>query len=317
MWHIHPTEKWLDKVVIKMNEKQLKPEESKFMIAFFSSMDSEFVEYFQTNKSQISSFSVMNFHIFTPLIFEDKVIPDEDWRYMRSEFNSLGIPVSTEPTFVFFNLEQSRNTFVPNFFAGFECRTFDDFPRKLKNVIDKSVGTTDINALKNDLAEIFLTKNIISNNRIDDQLKKTISQKLPDSKIFISHSSIDKPFVRKLERKLSQDDSIKFWIDENEILVGDDIQNVISDGLKDSDFLFIIISENSAKSTWVNFEISQFMGFTDNKNIIPIILSKGESFSEPINNLIRRLKYLDFSDESNWEQNINELKTMLNKNKRR
>ncbi|MCH8905235.1 MAG: 50S ribosomal protein L29, partial [Bacteroidetes bacterium] len=23
MWHIHPTEKWLDKVVIKMNEKQL------------------------------------------------------------------------------------------------------------------------------------------------------------------------------------------------------------------------------------------------------------------------------------------------------
>lgn len=317
MWHIHPTEKWVDEVVKKMNEKQLKPEEARFMIAFFSSMDSEFVEYFRLNKNQISSFSGINFHIFIPLIYENKVIPDDQWRYMRNEFNSLGIPVSTEPTFIFFNLVQSGNTFEPNFFAGFECKSFNDFPRKLKNVIDKSVAIKDINTLKINLSEIFLTENIISHNQINTQLKNTISNRLPNSKIFISHSSVDKPFVKRLEQELSKDNSIKFWIDENEILVGDDIQNVISEGLKNSDFLFIIISEDSTKSTWVNFEISQFMGFSDNKNIIPIILSKKESFSEPLDNLIRRLKYLDFSDDSKWEHNINELKKMLNRNKRR
>ena len=63
MFHIQqPTEQWIDEVVNVINENQLKPEESKFMMAFFSSMDSEFVEYFQNNKTQISSFSGHNFH---------------------------------------------------------------------------------------------------------------------------------------------------------------------------------------------------------------------------------------------------------------
>ena len=32
MWHMHPTEKWLENVIIKMNEKQLNPDESKFKL---------------------------------------------------------------------------------------------------------------------------------------------------------------------------------------------------------------------------------------------------------------------------------------------
>ena len=44
MFHIQqPTEQWIDEVVNVINENQLKPEESKFMMAFFSSMDSEFL----------------------------------------------------------------------------------------------------------------------------------------------------------------------------------------------------------------------------------------------------------------------------------
>lgn len=69
MFHIQqPTEQWIDEVVNVINENQLKPEESKFMMAFFSSMDSEFVEYFQNNKTQISSFSGHNF-IYSPLLY--------------------------------------------------------------------------------------------------------------------------------------------------------------------------------------------------------------------------------------------------------
>ena len=69
MFHIQqPTEQWIDEVVNVINENQLKPEESKFMMAFFSSMDSEFVEYFQNNKTQISSFSDIIF-IYSPLLY--------------------------------------------------------------------------------------------------------------------------------------------------------------------------------------------------------------------------------------------------------
>lgn len=312
MWHILPTEQWIDGVVKFINENQLKPEDSKFMMAFFSSMDTDFVDYFQKNKKQISSFSGYNFHIFTPLIYEDKVIPDEHWRYMRSEFNSLGIPVKTEPTFVFFNLDNRRHdTYEPTFFAGFECDSFDDFPRKLKNAIDKCIEIKDTRQLADKLSEIFLSQNIIPFDRVNHQLKQTITSKLPTSTIFISHSSIDKPFVKRLEAELSRDKSLRFWIDENELLAGDDIQKSISQTLKDSDYLILVISDNSTKSSWVNFEVSQFFGFADGKNIIPIVISKGQKFPEPIDNLIRRLKYLDFSDDSNWDKNIDAIKRAL------
>lgn len=318
MWHIHPTEKWIDEVVKFMNEHQLKPEDSKFMIAFFSSMDNGFVDYFKKNKNRISSFSGRNFHIFTPLIYEDNVIPDEHWRYMRNEFQALGIPVKTEPTFVFFNLDKWRHDhYEPLFFAGFVCSSFRNFPNKLKNAIDTCIEVNDTHLLAQKLSEIFLSENIIRFDQVDYQLKQTITRKLPKSTLFISHSNIDKPFVRKLVDELSKDDSIKFWIDEKDLLAGDDIQKTITSSLHESDYLLIVISENSTTSSWVNFEISQFMAFAEGKNIIPILISKEHRFPEPIDNLITRLKYLDFTDETKWQTNIQELKQAITRNKRK
>lgn len=315
MFHIQqPTEQWIDEVVNVINENQLNPEESKFMIAFFSSMDSEFVEYFQNHKTQISSFSGHNFHIFTPLIYENKIIPDEEWRHMRSEFNSFGIPIGTEPTFIFFNIFKSKqDKYEPTFFAGFECNSFNQFPRKLKYAIDISIKTKDTKRLVNKLSEVFLSKNIIPIDQVNNILKETISRNLPQAKVFISHSSKDKSFVHKLKEELSKDNLLKFWIDENEILAGDDIQKTITDSLKEMDYLLLVISENSIKSHWVNFEVSQFIGADKNKRIIPIILSKGQNFPEPIDNLVRRLNYLDFSDKKNWCKNITSIKLALSK----
>ena len=132
MWNIHPTEKWIEDVVQKMNEKQLKTETSKFVIAFFSSMDNDFVKYFKENKNQISSYSELIFHIYTLLIYDDNLIPDNEWRYKRSEFQSMGIPINSEPTLVFFSLERVRNQeYQPNFFAGFNIKFFDYSPAGL------------------------------------------------------------------------------------------------------------------------------------------------------------------------------------------
>ncbi|MGO8716687.1 MAG: toll/interleukin-1 receptor domain-containing protein [Smithella sp.] len=312
MWHIHPTEKWIDEVIRLMNDNQLKPEDSKFMIAFFSSMDNEFVDYFKDNKKRISSFSGRNFHIFTPLIYDDNVISDEAWRYMRSEFKALGIPLKTDPTFVFFNLDKWRHDdYEPYFFAGFACSSFKDFPNKLKNAIECSIEEKETRSLARKLSEIFLSENIIPHDQVDYQFKQTITRNIPKSTLFISHSSADKPFARKLIAELSKDNSLKFWIDEKELSAGDDIQKSITSSLHESDYLLIVISEKSTKSNWVNFEISQFMSIAGGKNIIPLVIGKGHSFPEPIDNLIRRLKYLDFSDEIKWQENIRELKQLF------
>lgn len=328
MWYIHSTEKWIENVVKRINELQLKPENSMFMIAFFSSMDNDFVEYFKVNKDRISSYSGQNFHIFTPLIYEGNTIPDEDWRHMKREFQSLGIPISSDPTFIFFSLrgggipavgEGLWTTFEyhPDFFAGFTCHSFTNFPTKLKAVIDCCVDTKHTYELEQKLSEIFLTKNIVHHEQIKYDFAKTIANKLPKSTLFISHSSIDKPFARRLVDDLLKDKSINVWIDEKEILAGDDIQKTITKNLRrsDNDHLLIIISEHSTKSSWVNFEVSQFMGFSDGKNIIPIVISKGQHFPEPIDNLIRRLKYLDFTDDNKWEVNIEQLKQAIKKHK--
>jgi hypothetical protein len=276
MWYLVATEKWIEEVVRLMNERQLKPENSRFMIAFFSSMDSDFVSYFRDNKDKISSFSGRNFHIFTPLIYEGDTIPDEQWRYMRNEFKHSGVPLTTDPTFVFFSLEVSRGgssiAYLPEFFAGFACSSFDNFPNKLKNAIDACIETGHTHLLADKLSEIFASKNILWNNH-DRELGGAIVRNLPKSTLFISYSSLDKPFVRKLVEELLKDNSINVWIDEKEILAGDDIQQTITSALRsESDSFLVVISENSTKSSWVQFEVSQFMGFAEGRNIIPILM---------------------------------------------
>lgn len=175
MWHIHPTEKWIDDVVKFMSEKTLSLEDSKFMISFFSSMDSEFVDYFRSNHHQISSFSGRSFHIFTPLIYEGNTIPDEQWRDMRNEFKSMGIPIKVDPTFVFFYIDTQRDL-NPSFFAGFTCRDFNGFPNKMKHVIDTCIETDSTRTLTDILSEIFRSENIIPYDRVDRDLKRTMSK---------------------------------------------------------------------------------------------------------------------------------------------
>lgn len=189
MWHIHPTQQWLNDVMKFMHENQLSLGESKFMIAFFSSMDNQFVKYFKSNQNKISSFSGRSFHIFTPLIEEGHTIPDDHWRYMRSEFKSLGIPVSVDPTFVFFSLDLNQQP-TPSFFAGFACKSFSGFPEKMKNAIENCIEIDDIPLLQRKLSEVFLTRNIIPQDQVDHQLKSTIAHAIQESEVFQSVKQI-------------------------------------------------------------------------------------------------------------------------------
>ncbi len=74
-------------------------------------------------------------------------------------------------------------------------------------------------------------------------------------RVFISHSGQDKPFVRRLVADLHQAD-LKVWIDERELKVGDSIVANIEEGLKDTDYLVIVLSEHSVQSQWVRAELN-------------------------------------------------------------
>lgn len=70
----------------------------------------------------------------------------------------------------------------------------------------------------------------------------------------MSHSSKQKLFVKELRRYLP--DILNLWIDEKEILVGQDIESKLKNAIdNECDYLMLILDSYSAQSKWVKKEI--------------------------------------------------------------
>src|SRR6185503_17267834 len=75
-------------------------------------------------------------------------------------------------------------------------------------------------------------------------------------KVFLCHASADKPAVRKLYRYLKQH-GIQPWLDEIELLPGQNWQEEIPKALYSSDVIVVCLSKNSVdKEGYVQKEIS-------------------------------------------------------------
>lgn len=72
-------------------------------------------------------------------------------------------------------------------------------------------------------------------------------------KIFLSHSSKDKPAVRRLARDL-RNKGVHVWLDESETHVGDSLSAKLQQGLQESEFLGLWVTQNALSSPWVTRE---------------------------------------------------------------
>jgi hypothetical protein len=81
---------------------------------------------------------------------------------------------------------------------------------------------------------------------IDMGYRKTPS--LQELRVFLCHSSKDKPKVREIYRRLV-DDGFKPWLDEEEILAGQDWNLKIITALKSSDVVILFLSKDSVSKT--------------------------------------------------------------------
>lgn len=121
------------------------------------------------------------------------------------------------------------------------------------------------------------------------------------SKIFLSHTSTDKPFVRKLAADLRRYGHT-VWIDEAEINVGDSLIGKIREGLDQVDYVAVILSKTSIKSEWVQreIEIASNREIEEKKVIVlPIII---ESISLP--GFLKGKLYADFSLEQEYDDKL-------------
>src|SRR5882762_2886760 len=76
--------------------------------------------------------------------------------------------------------------------------------------------------------------------------------------VFLSHSHADKSFTYKLGEDLRRA-GVRVWIDRAEIRVGDSLIEKITEGIKTTDYLAVILSRVSVKSEWVKREVDVAM----------------------------------------------------------
>jgi len=112
--------------------------------------------------------------------------------------------------------------------------------------------------------------------------------------VFIGYSSKDKEFVEKLSLKLVEN-KINVWLDKWEMNAGDSLIDKIQDGLEESSFLLVVLSENSIESEWCKKELnSGLMKELDEKRVavIPIRI---DDCKMPV--FLREKLYADFRDD--------------------
>lgn len=75
------------------------------------------------------------------------------------------------------------------------------------------------------------------------------------SSIFLSHTSVDKPFVEKLATDLKRI-GVNVWFDKWDIKIGESITWKIEEGIRQNEYLGIILSPEALLSEWVKSELS-------------------------------------------------------------
>ncbi|AIO25557.1 toll/interleukin-1 receptor domain-containing protein [Burkholderia cepacia] len=140
-----------------------------------------------------------------------------------------------------------------------------------------------------------LQPNILAEDLVDaaTEKKEQRHQQEKDRRIaFLSHSSVDKPFIRQLAGDLTAN-GVDVWLDEQRIRVGDSIPEKLAQGLAGSDFFLIAMSEHSSGSAWVQKELNNALVNEVQRrkvHILPLRLD-----DTPMPPIIADKKYADFS----------------------
>ncbi len=122
--------------------------------------------------------------------------------------------------------------------------------------------------------------------------------------IFISHSSKDKAFVRRVAvdlRRLGH----SVWLDEWQIGLGDSIVSKLQHGIEVADFLILVLSAHSVASSWVEHEWqAKYWDEVKERRIriLPVLLNDCK-----IPYLLRGKKYADFRGDDKYVTGFAEL----------
>lgn len=159
----------------------------------------------------------------------------------------------------------------------------------------QSLGALEPSLVAEDLVDAAETK------------KERRHQEAKDQRVaFLSHSSADKVFIRQLAADLTSN-GISVWLDEQRIRVGDSIPEKIAQGLAESDYFLIGMSERSSESAWVQKELNNALMSEVQRRKVHILPLKLDG--TPMPPIIADKKYADFS--KSYKAGLDDLLTAL------
>lgn len=128
---------------------------------------------------------------------------------------------------------------------------------------------------------------------------------IPQFDVFLSHNSVDKPWVIKLKDDL-QCYGVSVWLDKDEIRPGDLFAEALEEGLENSRAMALIVSPEAMASGWVKEEYYRALSLAQNKHsslqLIPVILRDAE-----LPGFLKGRSWVDFREESAYSHKVWEL----------
>lgn len=128
--------------------------------------------------------------------------------------------------------------------------------------------------LEDVLVRSSLVKFLYRMEALGDEHLTLIRSRIRGPSIFLSHSTHDDPFVRRLADDLGKH-GIRAWVDDAEIRAGESLFDKIESALHEMEFLGVVLSERSVTSEWVGREITMRLTHDLARRgaaVIPIIL---------------------------------------------
>jgi len=102
--------------------------------------------------------------------------------------------------------------------------------------------------------KVFYTINTIFGVKGVEYIPSFFNEALQFNSCFISYTSTDEGFAKRLYQDL-KNNNVRCWFAPENIKIGDKIRPKIDESIHSYDKLLIILSENSVKSNWVEHEI--------------------------------------------------------------
>lgn len=103
-------------------------------------------------------------------------------------------------------------------------------------------------------------------------------------RVFLSHTSRDKPLLRELRGFLPR--FLHTWIDEDQLLIGTELRRTLQSVIEEhSDFVVIFVSDDAAKSEWVQQELAWALSREKSLGsnfILPVLLSANDALVDEL-----------------------------------